>query len=366
MGSAIGSYVTLASAKLRLLQAGEADTTNDALITSIVNDVNSMIETKTGRAICPIPPYASTISVTAGTNTGTVASATGLAVGDSLLLGLLSGLHEEAQVLYIAAPATGTAWAVGTNYATGVIVHPITPNTHFYQVVSEAGTSNATTEPTWPTDGTAIADGTLIWLDIGTTTGTITVTFDHNLVNAYATAPCQRIYVLDGLDSLDLGRTLIVARGIFAMAALEITTFTGGPFSQIPQTDYFLRPSAYERPPGWPATEIRMTNIPTPGNSAPVFYPAYRSVRLIGPGPCVGLTSSAGFGWAVMPDDIQDVASKLFMATFRERASSGGETFTVNLDGSRVYERALSWEDKAVIERYRVKSMYVVEAGMVG
>ncbi len=55
-------------------------------------------------------------------------------------------------------------WAVATAYIVGNKRQPIAGNGFVYKCTS-AGTSNATTEPTWPvtTIGSTVADGTCIW-----------------------------------------------------------------------------------------------------------------------------------------------------------------------------------------------------------
>ena len=357
MGSAVGQYVNLANAKQRLLDAGVTDNSNNALIQSIADETNSWIENKTGRILCPIPPFSGTFSGTKGSNAITISSSTGLAIGDSLLLGPLSGTHEQWDVMAIGTPTIPyDAWAATTVYADGDIVQPVSPNTHTYIAVI-AGTSGGS-EPSFPTDGTGILDGTtLVWVDQGVYATSNTVTLRGPLANTYASQPCQRIYINDGFDAGYEGRVYILSRGFFNLAALEVATYTNGAFAVIPQSDYFQRPAGIDLTPGWPFLECWMTNIPSPQNQTPVFYPGFSNARFIGPGPCVGLPDAPGFGWPAMPDDVVDVGLKSFMAAFRQRASSGGDTFTVNLDGTRVYERALSYEDKMVIERYRVKTI---------
>ncbi len=61
--------------------------------------------------------------------------------------------------------ALGTVWAASTDYELGDMVQPTTSNGHYYMCTA-AGTSNAT-QPTWPTDGTAVVDNTVTWDDIG-------------------------------------------------------------------------------------------------------------------------------------------------------------------------------------------------------
>lgn len=63
-----------------------------------------------------------------------------------------------------------TAWAADTVYAAGALVKPTTPNGHYYKVTARDGDfkSHATTEPTWPTDGSTVVDDALTWEDQGT------------------------------------------------------------------------------------------------------------------------------------------------------------------------------------------------------
>jgi hypothetical protein len=56
-----------------------------------------------------------------------------------------------------------TAWATGTAYTARNIRRPTVANGYGY-AVCVAGTSHATTEPTWPTTpGQTVVDGTVTW-----------------------------------------------------------------------------------------------------------------------------------------------------------------------------------------------------------
>jgi len=57
-------------------------------------------------------------------------------------------------------------WAAEATYEAGVYKIPTVPNGHFYKVT--VGGTTATTEPTWPTDGTTVIDATVTWQDMGT------------------------------------------------------------------------------------------------------------------------------------------------------------------------------------------------------
>lgn len=58
-----------------------------------------------------------------------------------------------------------SAWSGSTAYSLNNYVQPTTPNAHVYKCTS-AGTSDSG-EPSWPTDGTSVVDGTVTWLDMG-------------------------------------------------------------------------------------------------------------------------------------------------------------------------------------------------------
>lgn len=358
--AAVGQYTTRDGFLQRLLQAGEtASALTYPLIDSLVAQCNAWIEGKTGRVLAPIPAFDSTFTGTAGTQHITITDATGLSVGDPLLLGPLSGNHEAWSVQSLAANLSLAAdsWATLTAYVDGDIVQPTSPNGHTYLCVV-AGTSGAS-EPTFPTDGFGVLDGTVAWLDQGLTSPTVWLS--GKLANTYTGAVCQRILVADGHGATDDGYSYVVDRGIITLAALEIAAYSGGPFSVAAPQDWFLRPSSAELQVGWPFEWVQWTDVPT-GTTYPVFYPGYANIRFIGPGPCVdpSMPSSPAFGFPVTVPEIEDIGYKVEMAAYRARASSGGDTFTVNPDGSRTFERALSYEDKMTIERYRTKTMVAI------
>lgn len=156
-------------------------------------------------------------------------------------------------------------------------------------------------------------------------------------------------YTLDGYDALEDGRLLLFPRGIVSVSTLEVTTNTGAAFTTVPASDYFLRPTSNEREPGWPATELWMTDIPSASNTAPYFFPGFGTIRITGV-----------FGWAAIPQDLIDVALTLVVASYRARGAGGGDSITIGVDGERTFERALSYKDRMTIERYRSRRVYVV------
>jgi len=65
------------------------------------------------------------------------------------------------------ADSWGDAWAVATAYAVGDVIRPSSGNGHLYKCIV-AGTSDASTEPTWPTvSGQVVTDNDITWAEVG-------------------------------------------------------------------------------------------------------------------------------------------------------------------------------------------------------
>ena len=66
----------------------------------------------------------------------------------------------------IIAPVGPAKWATGTAYVVNDVVTPTTPNTYVY-ACNTPGTSDAATEPTWPTAYWAtVTDNGVVWRNI--------------------------------------------------------------------------------------------------------------------------------------------------------------------------------------------------------
>jgi hypothetical protein len=70
-----------------------------------------------------------------------------------------------------------TTWLASTAYALDDIVVPTADNMHTYKCTT-AGTSDATEPATWPTDGSTVTDGTVVWTDQGVLNDVITAHHD--------------------------------------------------------------------------------------------------------------------------------------------------------------------------------------------
>jgi hypothetical protein len=84
--------------------------------------------------------------------------------------------------------AGGTAWAATTAYDFGIVV-PTTRNGHAY-TAETSGTSGAS-QPTWPTTGGTVTDGSVVWRDLGAYWTATTAKALGDLIHPYT----GRVYV---------------------------------------------------------------------------------------------------------------------------------------------------------------------------
>ena len=155
--------------------------------------------------------------------------------------------------------------------------------------------------------------------------------------------------LFDGYSALENGRLLLFPRGVRSVSSVEVATYTGGTFTTVATSDVFIRPTAQERDPGWPGTELWMTDIPSSSTSVPYFPPGFANIRISGTG-----------GWAAMPDDAINVGYNIAVGIWRGRSAQGGDTFAIGPDGQRTFNRYLSEEDRMTLDRYRIKSITVI------
>ena len=135
---------------------------------------------------------------------------------------------------------------------------------------------------------------------------------------------------------------LEIPTGIRAVTTLGYANISqpddGGTYGSLAAADFHLRPLPIERNYGWPATRVELDAWAGPLH---YFYPGHNTVQIEG-----------DFGWSAVPPDIAGIGLTLVVGYHRERGSSGGDSFTVNIDGSRTFERMLSKRDRDTLEWY--------------
>ena len=77
-------------------------------------------------------------------------------------------VKADGQIHIFVPTISGQTWVANTAYVLRDYVQPTTPNNNFTYRCTTAGTSHATTEPTWPTTiGGTVTDGTVVWTAVG-------------------------------------------------------------------------------------------------------------------------------------------------------------------------------------------------------
>lgn len=142
------------------------------------------------------------------------------------------------------------------------------------------------------------------------------------------------------LDVRRQTRTLRVPKGIAELTQLEVATQTGGAFTVVPTADWFLDPPEPERDPGWPATMITLSDIPT--GSVDRFWPGKRVVR-----------TTWALGWARVPEDVAVIAESAVMRYWQARGSGVATALGTEDFGGRIL-RWLSPEEREKLAWYRV------------
>ena len=147
----------------------------------------------------------------------------------------------------------------------------------------------------------------------------------------------------DGYERVN-GRQFLIPRGIRRITLLENAAYTGGPYQTIPSTDYFLRPSNFDLNPGYPYTELVMTNVPSAGNPLPTFNPGMDNIRITGT-----------WGWPAIPDEIKEVAEVMLVRAWAGRQAGQTDQIGVSEGGMPIISRTVSLRDRETLNRFRLK-----------
>lgn len=137
---------------------------------------------------------------------------------------------------------------------------------------------------------------------------------------------------------LDHGKTLYLPWGIRAVTTLEYASLTGGDFTELESTDYYLRPLEQNRMMGMPADRICLSDVGT----LPIFPTGYGVIRLTGTG-----------GPTAVPDDVRMVAVTIAAASWQASKSGREEVQTIETDGSITVRLFITAEDKRTLKRYQ-------------
>ncbi len=161
-----------------------------------------------------------------------------------------------------------------------------------------------------------------------------------NTEREFGTNP-DTVYTFDGASTANGFRSILVPWGVQSISLFEVAYNTGGSFVTYPTTDLFLRPQVQDRTPGWPATEVWLSNVPTGAYSH--FPYGYGNVRLTGV-----------FGFASVPARIEGVARRAVVRAYAARqAGSNDMTGSGGGGGDPIVSQFLSKRDREVLDAFR-------------
>ena len=132
---------------------------------------------------------------------------------------------------------------------------------------------------------------------------------------------------------------LYVPQGVRSITSLLVADYTGATPATATASDVLLRPLTPR--PGWPYTEIHLSDVPT--GSVTVFSPGYGVVQAIGT-----------FGWAEVPEDLEDVAIRMAVRAWHARASGENDAIGVDEMGQPIVSRGMSKRDRDTLYRYTI------------
>jgi hypothetical protein len=136
------------------------------------------------------------------------------------------------------------------------------------------------------------------------------------------------------------GRSLRIPKGIRSITTLSVATTdqpsSGGTYTAVTATDYYIDPPEIERDASWPGTSIRFLST-----SGSLFYTASYGVEIVG-----------AFGWASVPYDIQGVAIRATVRRYIGKGG-GGTAVAIGPEGTEFLLPDLSGSDRRTLEWYR-------------
>ena len=146
-------------------------------------------------------------------------------------------------------------------------------------------------------------------------------------------------WYFDGSQTEQRGRVLRVDRGVRTVTTLKVAGSTGGDYTTLAATDYYLRPLEQDRAIGWPATRIIVSNVSTYG---PFPRSGFNVIQLVG-----------DVGFAAVPDDVRGAAVAIAVRSWHGRQSGHADLVGADETGTPLVSRFVAVEDRRTLARYK-------------
>ena len=147
-------------------------------------------------------------------------------------------------------------------------------------------------------------------------------------------------YTYDGYSAVADGRCLPIPGGVRSITTLKVAPQTGGTLVAVAAADFFLRPLAQDRAPGWPATEVWLNSL----GATPIFYPGFSNIEI----------TTGTFGSAAVPARVEGVARRTVVRAWAARQAGGNDLLGTGGDGGTpLISQFLSRRDREVLDSFK-------------
>lgn len=174
------------------------------------------------------------------------------------------------------------------------------------------------------------------------------VTWTNEYIESYIGAGIGPGGTADRTYDSDGHPRLYVQDGIQSATTVSIRDETNGTYTDLPATDWVIRPPSHERKPGWPGQWIVIVD----GD-----YP-----RKVPTGFDIWKVTDGVWGWASVPADLAMVATTVVTKLYQRRQTGQADVVGSDEFGNALISAMLSPEDRAILDRYR----NAVHTGWVG
>lgn len=163
----------------------------------------------------------------------------------------------------------------------------------------------------------------------------------NELLEGYVGAPVGSGGTAVRTFDADGGDRLWVRQGVQAVTTLEVADGTGGTFATLGAGEYVLRPASHDRPTGWPAFWVVLTD-----NATTAFTRGFDTVRIT--------PTAAGWGWQAVPPELSEIAAIMGTRMFQSRQT--GEMMVVGSTdfGNAIVRFLPEPEFRGVLDKYRL------------